>query len=335
MWVVRAYREDDIAGIVELINASDAADGLTARATEEDLRAQFKTPGLEPMRQVIVADGRGAASGTIVGYGRAFPSGGEENRVYNIAMRVHPVARKRGLESEIAGQLVEIAERGEEGRDPGMTVKVRLRSYVYEKHISVREAWSAIGMKVVRQSSTMLRDLATPVGEPQDVSGVRFRTYRRPEDNARAVAALNRAMADYFDAPPIDLERWNKEMEQPAVRHDLSWLAEAEDSSKEIVGYALCMVSENENSLQGRLDGWIEGFGTVPDWRNKGIGRSLLLRGLRSLKGEGLTAALVDVDSEGPSAATHLLDALGFVVRDTMYQYECLLSEVKSVTDKG
>jgi len=183
-------------------------------------------------------------------------------------------------------------------------------------------------MKVVRQSSTMLRGLGAPIGEPQDVSGVHFRTYRRPEDNAGAVAALNRAMADYFDSPPISLERWNIEMKQPAVRHDLSWLAEAEYGSREIEGYALCMVSDNENSLQGRLDGWIEGFGTVTELRNKGIGRSLLLRALRSLKGVGMTAALVDVDSQGPSAATHLLEALGFVVRDTMLQYECLLGEV-------
>lgn len=327
-WSIREYREGDEKEIAELINASDDADGLMARANEEDLREQFNSPGVQAIRQVVVAEGQGKASGTVVGYGRAFPSGSEENRVYNIAMRVHPAARNRGLEREIAGQLVDIALRGLDSRDRSVVGRVRLRSYVYEKHTSVRQAWSELGLRIVRRSSTMIRDLGPTIDDPREVTGVHFRTYRHPEDNAASLAALNRAMADYFDAPPIELERWNAEMQQPAVRHDLSWLAEAEGDAREIAGYALCMVGENENSLQGRLDGWIEGFGTVPEWRNRGIGRSLLLRALRSLKEAGMTAALVDVDSEGPSAATHLLESLGFVVRDTMYQYECLLREV-------
>jgi len=326
-WHIRNYHEDDLPAISTLINASDGAAGMPPRANAEDLRQQFNAPGLDPMSQVLVAEE--PASNTLLGYGRAFPSGGTgDERVYNLSMRVHPSASDNGLAREIAERLVAIARRHEALPDQKRVGQVRLRSYTYEKQTPVREAWEHIGMKQVRQAWTMFRPLDTLIDEPQTPPGVKLRTYRHPEDNRGSLLALNMAFADYFDSPPLSQERWDQEMAGPHTRLDLSWLAEAEENPGEIVGFCICWIDENENALRGVLEGWIEGIGTVPEWRNRGVGRSLLLNALRSLKSVGINAALLDVDAQGPSAATHLFESVGFTVRDRMFQYQCLLDNV-------
>ena len=332
-WNFRAYREEDIPAISSLINASDAADGLPVRANEEDLRLHFSTPGLAPLQQVIVVAGRDEATtkeGVLLGYGRAFPSedsAGTE-RVYDLALRVHPEVRYMGLEREIATRLVGLARRYEALPGQRKVERVRLRSYLYEKHIAVREAWRQLGMSEVRQSLTMTRRLDVPIEEPGTVGGVRIRTYKHPEDNGRSLRALNASFADYFDYRPLSIDRWSREMAAPYVRPDLSWLAEMDDGSGEVASLCICWVDRDENALSGRLDGWVEGIGTVPEWRNRGLGTALLLRGLHSLRSAGMEAALADVDAQGPSAAMQLFVSNGFTVRDRMYQYECLLAEI-------
>jgi mycothiol synthase len=326
-WRIRAYREDDLPAISALINASDEAVGMPPRANAEDLRQQFNAPGLDPFSQVLVAEEPG--SNTLLGYGRAFPSGGvRDERVYNLSMRVHPSASDSGLAREITERLVAIARHHETLPDTKRVGRVRLRSYTYEKQAPVTQAWEQIGMKQVRQAWTMLRDLDMPIGEATPPAGVKLRTYKHPEDNRGSLLALNRAFADYFDSPPLSQERWDQEMAGPYTRPDLSWLAEAEENPDEIVGFCICWIDESENALRGALEGWIEGIGTVPEWRNKGVGRSLLLNALRSLKSAGMNAALLDVDAQGPSAATHLFESVDFTTRDRMFQYQCLLDDV-------
>src|SRR4029078_11756569 len=115
--------------------ASDAADGLPARATDEDLRLHFNTPGLAPAQQIIVVAGREEATtkeGVLLGYGRAFPSedaAGRE-RVYDVALRVHPEVRYMGLEREIATRLVGLVRRYVALPGQRKVERVRLRSYL-------------------------------------------------------------------------------------------------------------------------------------------------------------------------------------------------------------
>ncbi len=238
---------------------------------------------------MIVVQGRHDATtkqGELLGYGRAFPSegsGGNE-RTYNVAMRVHPDVRYMGLEREIGARLVGLARKNEAFPGQKKVEKVRLRSYLYEKHLAVREAWRQMGMREVRQALTMMRNLKGPVEDAPDVEGIRLRTYRHPEDNGRVLRALNAAFAHYFDYQPLTLDRWSREMAVPYVRHDLSWLAETRDAPGEIAGFCICLIDRDENALGNRIEGWVEGIGTTPEWRNRGLGRLLLLRGLRSLR---------------------------------------------------
>ena len=319
--------------MVALINAADVAVGLPMRINADGLRDQFNTPGLDPSRQVIVAeatDDKSARSGRLLGYGRVFPRGDKTGieRVYDVSMRVDPDAGDTGLAQAIAEEVIAIAHRHESLPGQTRVGKVRVRSYIYEKHTSLTEAWQQVGLREVRQAWTMRRPLGAPIPYPPNVTGVTLRTYRYPEDNERALRALNSSFADYFDSKPISSDTWEREMASPSVRHDLSWLAEAEGGAEELAGFCICILDEGENALGGRLEGWVEGIGTVREWRGRGVGKSLLLHALHSFKDAGMEVMLADVDAQGPSPATRLFESAGFVLRDRMYQYECPLSEV-------
>jgi ribosomal protein S18 acetylase RimI-like enzyme len=118
-------------------------------------------------------------------------------------------------------------------------------------------------------------------------------------------------------------------MGSPEVRHDLSWLAEVENDPETIAGFCICEINEEKSSrAEGRV-GWIALLGTVRGWRGKGLGRSLLLRGLHSLKSVGVDTALLGVDSESPTGANRLYEAVGFHVKEHEVVYKCPLEQVK------
>jgi ribosomal protein S18 acetylase RimI-like enzyme len=293
-------------------------------------------PGLSPERQVLVVEKVGLASegdalsrlpeGTLLGFGRAFPGGAAPGeRVYGLMVRVRPEARGYGLERTIAGRLIEIVRSHEAEYITQPAAKVRIRTYLFQQHASVRRVMEGLGLRVVREGWTMARPLDDSIERPQPVPGITIRHYVVPQDNRAALDALNASFTDYFDSPPLSEERWSHEMTSPSARPDLSWLAVGDSR---VVGLSVCLVNDVANTQCGSLDGWIEGIGVVPQWRRRGIARSLLLQSLHSLHDAGITTALADVDAGSP-AAIGLFKSAGFAPREVLLQYECELREVR------
>ena len=60
-----------------------------------------------------------------------------------------------------------------------------------------------------------------------------------------------------------------------------------------------------------------------------GLGRSLLLHGLHSLRSAGMETALLGVDSESPTGANKLYESVGFRIRSRDFDYAGELGEVR------
>jgi mycothiol synthase len=328
-WQVRGYAERDLPALVDLINLCDQADGLEASATLDDLQQHFATPGLNPQRQVLVVERvDGNSSSALLGFGRAFPGGVKSGeRVYGLMVRVHPEARSAGLEGQIARRLIEIVRAHEAEHVGEASARVRLRTYLFQQHSSVRAVVEELGFGIVREGWTMSRLLDGEIEEPKPAGGVSIRHYRVPDDNRDALNALNESFADYFDTQPLSEERWSHEMAAPYARPDLSWLA-VDESGGRVVGLSVCWVNAEANRQSGRDDGWIEGIGVIPEWRRRGIARSLLLHSLHSLREAGITAAYADVDAGSP-AALGLFTSCGFTPSKILLQYECDLEDIR------
>jgi mycothiol synthase len=334
-WLIRPYRDGDIPAIVALINTADAVDKLDEGVSEEELHTRFQSPGADPSHAVVVVEGPrlvGMPKDALLGFGRMFYIDDQEarERVYGTPrLVVHPAARGRGLETVLARRLLELACENEQRSDLPRMDRVRVRAFIREFNTPVRELWESFGLRPTRQFWTMARALHDPIDEPRPVDGVNIRNLRRPEDNEPTRTAYNLSFADHWDNQPETEQEWNNWIVMPRVRPDLSWLAEVEDEPVLIAGFCICSIYDQANKRAGRREGWIGELGTIPEWRRKGLGRSLLLHGLHSLRSAGLDTALLHVDSQSPTGAQRLYESVGFRIRDRELQYECGLAEVR------
>jgi mycothiol synthase len=332
-WQIRAYRSEDLPAIVALINAADAVDGFDQATGEAAFRVQLEHPGSFPEQDLFVVVGSrpdGTPARMPLGYGWLDHEDDEasDERNYRPRYVVHPSARGIGLDRVIVARLVKMARERE--ADPTLPPRgeVSFTTGVRERDASKRSLWEEIGLGEVRRFWQMYRPLDEPLDEPSHVEGVTIRPYRLPDDNAGARDAYNSSFSDHFDFQPDSEEAWEHGISSAPCRTELSWLAEVDAEPGKIAGFCICWVYDDKNKLTGREEGWIDILGTIRDWRGKGLGRSLLLHGLHSLKSAGLDTALLGVDSTSPTGANRLYESAGFRVRHVTVIYKAALDEV-------
>jgi ribosomal protein S18 acetylase RimI-like enzyme len=85
-----------------------------------------------------------------------------------------------------------------------------------------------------------------------------------------------------------------------------------DDVSGDVVGFCLNKRYSADDVVSGREEGWIDQLGTLAEWRGRGVASQLIGSSLHALAGEGLTHALLSVDSDNPSGATRMYRRLGF-----------------------
>jgi mycothiol synthase len=332
-WQIRPYKEGDLPAIAANWTASFAADGLDIVIGKDEMLSTFTRPGFDPFCQVLVIEGTGVGGvpeGMLASSAwldmRDEEAAGE--RIYGIHVIAHEAARPLGLERVLAQRLMGMIRQREEDPTTPHREKVRVHESFSTKQESQRKLYTEMGMREVRIFWTMecpLDDLP----EPQPVEGVTMRVFERPKDILPSLDALNNSFLDHYDFQPRSLERWEHRVNTPSFRGELSWVAEIDAQPGKLAGFCLCGILDEENRSTGRLEGWIETLGTIRGWRGKGLGRALLLHGLHSLKAAGMKIGMLGVDSINPTGATRLYESVGFRVRDTWLNYECLLEEVK------
>jgi mycothiol synthase len=334
-WQIRPYRGGDIPELARLMSAAEEADHFGRSVTEEEITASYNQPMSDPPRQILVAEGPpvdGVEAGAPLGVARVIwiDDPNTDERIYQFAMVTHPAARGRGLEQALASGLLNIAREHES--EPGVEPRksVRMLSLIRSEDALTRAVYEQMGLRAVRYGWTMERPLDEPLPEPPQVGGVTIRTYRRPEDNTGSLEAYRQSFIDHFEFHDLPDEFWNYRMDMPASRPDLSWVAEVGDSPGELAGFCLVDVNEGDNERRGVSEGWISLLGTVRGWRGKGLGKSLLLHGMRSLKQAGIRTALLGVDSESLTGANRLYESVGFTVRHQEVMYTGQMSETKS-----
>jgi mycothiol synthase len=80
----------------------------------------------------------------------------------------------------------------------------------------------------------------------------------------------------------------------------------------EIAGAVLNVIDDTENGLFDRQRGWLDSVFVRRPYRQRGLGRALVLRSLELLRERGMTSATLGVDTENPNAALHLYESCGF-----------------------
>jgi mycothiol synthase len=333
-WVFRPFIDEDAAGMTALVNSVYESYKVPMRTTEEDFRARLGGPRSDPGRQWVVVEAPhlpGVPENMPAGYGGVRYDEDEEagKRMYFLRVVVHKEAESLGLERAIAGRLMGII-RGYQS-DPEMKPLPRavVKAWAFEQFHPTRALWEEMGLREVRRFWTMVHPLDEPVDEPNIVEGVTIRSYRNPADNEGVCQTFNASFSDHWDYYPMLPEDWDNWMKQPAVRTDLSLLAEIDGKPGAFAGFCMTEINANDNKLRGVSEGWIELLGTIRGWRRMGLGRSLLLHGLHSLRSAGMDTALLRVDSQSPTGAHKLYESTGFRIRSREFTYACDLEDVR------
>jgi mycothiol synthase len=327
---LRFYREGDIPSIVALINHTVEQDGFGQSYSEAELAANYSQPFSDPPSQVLIAEGPpidGLPAGTPPGMARLMsmddPDAGE--RIYQMQIMVHPSARGMGLETLLASRTIDLLRAHEALPDLPARDNVNVLAMAWQQDTMRRDLYTGLGMRDVRHMWTMERSLAQPLPEPKHIDGLHARPYRRPEDNLPTCEAFNNSFIDHYDFHPMSIERWEHLVSRPSARPDLSWVAviDAGPHSGEIAGFCICEVDAHDNEQKGTNEAWIAELGVIRGWRGLGLGRSLLLRGMRSLLDAGFNTAMLGVDTENASGADRLYTSVGFAIRDDLILYRC------------
>ncbi|MBN1148843.1 MAG: GNAT family N-acetyltransferase [Anaerolineales bacterium] len=164
--------------------------------------------------------------------------------------------------------------------------------------------------RLTLRSLHYLRSLSEPIPEARLPQGYRIRPVSG-EQEAEALVALHRAA---FASDHLTLEERLSWMRVPGYDPELDLVVVAPDGA--LAGYCYVFVSQEENARSGRNEGWTDPVAVHPDHQRRGLGRALMLTGLRLLAERGVEQAAVGTSSEN-LAMQRLAASVGFRLEST------------------
>ncbi|HUS14168.1 MAG TPA: GNAT family N-acetyltransferase [Chloroflexia bacterium] len=152
----------------------------------------------------------------------------------------------------------------------------------------------------------MVRPLAEPIPDPQFPPGFTVRSIAG-EHEAEAYVDLHRAA---FGTSRMTVAQRLAIMRNPAYCADLDLVAIAPDGTW--AAFCVCNIDPEANARTGRAEAEIGIVGTrLPGYRGQGLGRAMLLTGLRVLQAASMDTATLGTDSDN-APAIRLYESVGF-----------------------
>lgn len=303
---------DDAEAIADLENASNVAEVGFVWTTTEELRDRLTTPGRDPEDDlVLVAD-----DGSLAGYLSLSTDEGSTD-VHQLAW-VHPSWWGRGL----SDRLLRAGEEHARERVPDDAPGAVLRVSRWATNEAAARLFTALGYRFVRTFRTLRMELGD-VASPEPPEGVVIHPFDRASDAVAVHAALAEAFADHWGSVAFSpFAEWVHEMiEGAASRFDPGLWFVASDGD-EVVGAACVHVGTPREERLGVVDQ----LGVRRAWRGRGVGTGLLLTAFAELQRRGAPAVELIVDSDSPTGARRLYEAVGM---RTAYAFEVWEKELR------
>jgi ribosomal protein S18 acetylase RimI-like enzyme len=287
----RSARPEDVAELEQLFIALDREEGIEPSYLEEDMMSAWRRADFDVELDtfVVLSD-----SGAIVAYGHV-----EARPPTDLVSMgwVHPHHRELGLGAFVI-----------EAMESRARAKAGAPAAAFERVVNVVTEWDRpaarlledAGYKAVRHFWSMEIDLKAEVDRPAILPGVTVRPFD-PAEASAVHAVLVEAFQDHWGTPFPEFPDWSAEtLERKSSDPSLWRIAEV---NGEVVGSLVADASSGS--------GWVIDLGVLRGFRNRGIGRALLLHAFHDFKERGLGRAALGVDSESLTGATRLYEGVG------------------------
>jgi mycothiol synthase len=210
-------------------------------------------------------------------------------------LQVHPIYR------HIEGQMLDWAEQNLAVPDKGKDNRPLLWLNVYEFDEIRQDMLTERGYeKDDRWGILRWRTMYDPIPDVALADGYKIRSLRPGEmDDCAGWAAVIGAVFAHANPSAEDIARFQM---SPSYRHDLHLVAEAEDGS--FAAFAGLTIDTMNQVAE------FEPVGTHPDHRKKGLGKALMVEGLRRLKKMDVHTVYVGTGDMIP--ANKLYESIGF-----------------------
>jgi mycothiol synthase len=310
-----------VLDVFELVDAAARHDGVTP--ISEHVLLHLRHGGDDDVRHLLC---RGD-DGRLLGYAHIDVTDAVEGP--SVEAVVSPSSRRRG----IGRSLVEEAIRLSDDAAPGLG----MRLWAHGESAAARGLAAALGFMRVRVLWQMRRSLLAPLPDVSFPADIRLRSFLPGLDD-EAWLIVNRAA---FEALPdqggwsiADLHRRMSEQ-----WFDPTGFLVATSASGDLVGFHWTKVHGGEHAAgeaaHARLHaegvdhphehgheelGEVYVIGVAPEFRGTGLGRALLIAGLRDLAARGLAQAMLYVEADNTSAIA-LYTSVGFTHWDTDVLY--------------
>ncbi|EFH83714.1 GNAT family N-acetyltransferase [Ktedonobacter racemifer] len=214
---------------------------------------------------------------------------------------IHPMAWETSIPAEIIAYATAVrAASGADGEERELGTNCRDSDeqrlcYLLQAGFELEEG----------EVPVMVRTLADEIPEPEPPVGYKLR-HIVGEEEVEACVALHRAA---FGTQNMTVEQRLSIMREPDYDPRGDLVIEAPDGA--LVSYCICLVHPEENAQSGRNWGYTDPIGVHPDYQRRGLGKAVLLGGLRYLKARDVDTASFMTSSDN-AAMLGLGTAAGF-----------------------
>jgi mycothiol synthase len=288
-WLTRPS-DDQIADILALLAAAEAADGVYAISEAAILWLRSGDSGPRTGVHLLAHD----PTGTLLGYA----SLDERPERRTAEFTVHPEHRRRGVGGALLAALL-------------VRVRGPLWVWAHGEHPAALRLVQQSGLISRRELMQLRRGLADPIPSRPLPGGVTLRAFVPGEDEAAVVRVNHRAFAWHPEQSRLDIRELTVLETQPWF--DPKGFLLAVDPADRLLGFHWTKIHP-------------DGLGEVyvlavdPDAQGTGLGSALTVAGLAYLRERGAPEAMLYVDSDN-TAAVCTYQKLGFAHHHTDVEY--------------
>lgn len=299
---IRNYRPSDFDNLVRLYVETGLLDRTVRHVSTESLAEDLGRPNYVPENDLFVAE----IEGKIIGYISVNLELGISRAL--MGCLVHPRHRRKGTATSLFTRAQQRA--GEAGVN---VVQVSIA----ETNVTAKSLMPHLGLRFIRRFFELKLDIYNIQSAAVNPGPFKSRVLRRGEED-QLTELQNRSFAGTWGFNPNTTDEIVYRLNMGSCSPEDVIMTYVENTP---VAYCWTKVDPEANVARGENRGQIHMLGVDPGYRQKGIGKNVLLAGLSGLKRKGIDIVELTVDSENPEALA-LYESVGFEMYSRTEWYE-------------